>query len=166
MKLIIYISALLLALSASGVYASPSAASRPEESIVEHIEDNGNMTVNMPAALSARLNKVAAVEEKVEESPKHAVASNGKMGGYRIQVFSDNNARTAKAEARNRARNISAKFPEYATYVVFSSPYWRLRVGNFRTKDEADNAAHALKEAFPSYGREIRVVRDRITVGE
>ncbi len=162
MKVSIYISALLLALS----FINAGARNVGDGNIVGHIEKSGNVTVNMPSALLERLDRVKVEEEKLEEHPKAPAAASGKMGGYRIQVFSDNNARTAKTEARSRARNVSAKFPDYATYVVFSSPYWRLRVGNFRTKDEADNAAHLLKEAFPAYSREIRVVRDRIVVSE
>lgn len=126
------------------------------QSIVGHIEEGGAITVEMPARL---LDRLRYVEEKEEVKPV-----TGKMGGYRIQVFSDNNARTAKSEARTRARNISARFPQYPTYVVYSSPYWRLRVGNFRTQEEASNAANELKEAFPRYSREIRVVRDRVVI--
>ena len=165
MKISTCISVLLLVLSVLTVNASGVGSYSSDESIVEHIEKTGNVTVNMPDVLQERVGRAKTVEEKFEEKPVVTYPS-GKMGGYRIQVFSDNNARTAKAEARSRARNVSAKFPEYATYVVFSSPYWRLRVGNFRTQEEANNAAHMLKEAFPAYSREIRVVRDRITVGE
>lgn len=129
-------------------------------SIVEHIEADSAITVIMPEALEHRL---------IYEAPHATVEArhaSGKTGGYRIQVFSDNNARTAKAEARTRARNVAARFPQYPTYVVYSSPYWRLRVGNFRTQDDANAAAHELKEAFPRYSREIRVVRDRIIVAD
>lgn len=52
----------------------------------------------------------------------------------------------------------------FVTYVVYNSPYWRLRVGNFKTNEEAQTAAEELRMAFPSYAREIRVVRDRIVV--
>lgn len=157
---------LLPALSAVTASAQDVMSAPDSQSIVRHIEKEGNVTVNMPTELLERLvPTVKAVPVEAEET-KPAVAPSGKMGGYRIQVFSDNNARTAKAEARRRANTVSSKFPEYATYVVFSSPYWRLRVGNFRTQEEANNAAHQLKEAFPAYSREIRVVRDRIKVGE
>ncbi len=170
MKISFYISALLLALTVVGARAQDfSGQDSDDATIIEHIEENGNVAVNMPSELLKRLQPVNDETEKLEEQPKASattVPASGKMGGYRIQVFSDNNAQTAKAEARARAKNVSAKFPEYATYVVFSSPYWRLRVGNFRTQEEANNAAHLLKEAFPSYSREIRVVRDRITVGK
>lgn len=128
------------------------------KNIVEHIEADSMVTVIMPGALQERIhfiNDAATTAETV---------TTGKTGGYRIQVFSDNNARTAKSEARSRARNVGALFPQYPTYVVYNSPYWRLRVGNFRTREEANKAAEEIKEAFPSYVKEIRIVRDRITL--
>lgn len=114
--------------------------------------------VTMPDALMERIRFVNDASGSAE------AVTTGKMGGYRIQVFSDNNARTAKSEARTRARNVGALFPQYPTYVVYNSPYWRLRVGNFRTREEANKAADEIKEAFPSYVKEIRIVRDRITL--
>lgn len=84
--------------------------------------------------------------------------------GYRVQVFSDSNANTAKNEVRNRQRNVASRFPQYPTYVSFSSPYWRLKIGDFADQDAANNAANALRRAFPSYARDVRVVRDRINV--
>lgn len=126
--------------------------------IVGHIISDSTVTLTIPDALLLRLQPVESHESETVRPV------NGKMGGYRIQVFSDNNARTAKSEARTRARNVSARFPQYPTYVVYNSPFWRLRVGNFRTQEEANEAARELKEAFPSYMREIRVVRDRIVV--
>lgn len=157
MGLRLYITALAVS-AAISVPAQSVDAPEVHHSVVEHIEESGNVTVEMPEALLQRIQYVA---EKEDAKPV-----TGKMGGYRIQVFSDNNARTAKSEARTRARNISAQFPQYPTYVVYSSPYWRLRVGNFRTQEEANQAAHELKEAFPRYSREIRVVRDRVVIGD
>ncbi|MDE6317891.1 MAG: SPOR domain-containing protein, partial [Muribaculaceae bacterium] len=83
-------------------------------------------------------------------------------GGYRVQIYSDNNARTAKNEARTKERAISGAFPELATYVIYDSPYWRLRVGDCRSRAEAEELASRIKNAFPSYRSEITVVRDRI----
>lgn len=86
------------------------------------------------------------------------------MAGYRVQVFSDNNTRTAKTEANSKQRIISSRFPQYQTYVMYTSPYWRLKVGDFRTQQEATAAADELRKAFPAYSKEIRVVRDRVNI--
>lgn len=157
------------------VFGQAESAYGSSATVVERIESSGHIKVNMPERLKARLyakpeksepeaapkETTAEVQPAATKPTKHAT---GKMGGYRIQVFSDSNPSTAKAEARARARNINARFPQFGTYVVYSSPYWRLRVGNFRTQDEANAAAHELKDAFPSYSREIRVVKDRIII--
>ena len=78
--------------------------------------------------------------------------------GYRIQVFSDRNQRTAKSEALSRERNIKEAFPEMGTYITYDAPSWRLRVGDFRTRDEAASRLAELKELFPGYDEMIIVV--------
>ena len=88
--------------------------------------------------------------------------SRGKVVGYRVQIYTDQNVRTGKSEARNRERIVGRSFPQYSTYVSYSSPYWRLRVGDFRTQQEAQKAAAEIKRAFPRFSRDVRIVRDRI----
>lgn len=99
-------------------------------------------------------------QEEKEETPVYR--SKGKIVGYRVQVYADNNVRVAKGEARQRERAISRRFPSMTTYVAYASPYWRLRVGDFRTQAEAEKAAADIRRAFPGYAREVRIVRDRI----
>ncbi len=133
--------------------------------LCSHITDNGRVVISMPEKLRNRVTcEKAPVTHEQEHHNEEKTIVSGRMGGYRIQVFSDNNSRTAKGEARNRAHNISSQFPGYQTYVVYNSPFWRLRVGNFKSADEANAVADELKSAFPQYAKEIRVVRDRITV--
>ncbi|ROT22894.1 SPOR domain-containing protein [Muribaculaceae bacterium Isolate-110 (HZI)] len=132
--------------------------------IVDHITEGTTNTVTQPGALLKRLCKIVdnTEEEDRTEEPSKPVA--GRLAGYRVQVFSDNNVRTAKAEAASKQRVISARFPQYQTYVRYTSPYWRLKVGDFRTQQEANAAAEELRKAFPAYSKEIRVVRDRISM--
>ncbi len=129
--------------------------------IEEHIAADSIIVIRMPEMLKNRLR----MDSSKEHEPAHAVTK-GRTGGYRIQIFADNNPRTAKNEARTRARNVVSHFEQYPSYVEYKAPYWRTRIGNFRTHDEAEKAAAEIKEAFPGYSREIRVVRDRIIVGE
>ncbi len=130
--------------------------------IVDHITSGTTNIVTQPEQLLKRLLPVEVVEEEVKEEV--ARPTNGRMAGFRVQVFSDNNARTAKSEARSKQRVISSRFPQYQTYVMYTSPYWRLKVGDFKTQQEANNAADELRRAFPSYSKEIRVVRDRVNI--
>ncbi|MCH5244848.1 MAG: SPOR domain-containing protein [Muribaculaceae bacterium] len=132
-------------------------------SIVEHITADGENEVVMPEELLNRIGPDASIQIEDKTERKTAPTS-GRMAGYRVQVFSDNNTRTAKSEANNKARQIRAKFPQYQTHVMFTSPYWRLRVGDFKTQKEAEAAASSIKAAFPSMSKEIRVVKDRVNI--
>lgn len=134
-----------------------------EPLIVTHITGSGSNIIEMPLALQKLLQFNPEVEtEDVDEADSGV--SRRDMRGYRVQVFSDNNQRTAKNEARSKSRTISSRFPQYKAYVSYTSPYWRLRVGDFRTKKEADAAADELRSAFPSYSKEIRVVHDKVNL--
>lgn len=134
--------------------------------IVKHITEGRVNEVVMPEALYRLLLSEETMTDDTDLSAPEAAApvKQGHQAGYRVQVFSDNNPRTAKNEARSKSRNISSRLPQYRTYVVYTSPYWRLKVGDFRTQAEAEAAAEELKNVFPSYSKEIRVVRDKVNL--
>lgn len=153
-----YLSIIIVALVAVSVQAAEP--NDPVMTIAEQIEASGKATVVIPAKLNERLRPqkvgVDGDGDNATESTKVTT------GGYRIQAFSGNNARQSQAEAQSRSSLISAAFPEYETYVSFDAPYWRLKVGDFRTYEEASAALSILKAHFPAYAREMRLVRDRI----
>ena len=152
-----HLIAFLLAFIPALLTALPAAADDQAPDIVAHIIEADTTTViQLPDGLDDRLRYTEPVKEPVK-------AHNG-MAGYRIQVFSDNNVRTAKNEARKKEMTVAARFPQYRTYRIYSAPYWRVRVGDFRTNADAEAAAQALRSAFPAFSREIRVVKDRINV--
>lgn len=128
------------------------------QTIVDHITADGVNVVVQPAGLAERL---LFDDTPVEKNDNRVLKGNV---GYRVQLFSDNNSRTAKNEARAKERRVIARFPQYRSYVMFKAPYWRLRVGDFRTQQEANAAAEEIRRAFPSYSKEIRVVQDRINL--
>lgn len=132
--------------------------------IIDHITAGGRNTVELPDALRQRLVPSADAQTEQEEQREENTYKTHPAGrtGYRVQVFSDNNPRTAKSEAGSKQRAIASRFPQYQTYLRYTSPYWRLKVGDFRTRQEADAAAAELRRAFPAYSKEIRVVKDRI----
>ena len=117
------------------------------------VERHANVSITQPEELNARLVRSSS-------SGNNGEVTSG--AGYRLQVYSNNNARTAKSEAAARASQISERFPQWSTYVSWDAPYWRLRVGDFVTYQEATAAMSEMKQAFPAFRREIRVVRDRV----
>lgn len=81
--------------------------------------------------------------------------------GYRIQIFSGNNQRESKTEAYAKEKEINTLFTNLDTYVTFQSPFWKLRVGNFRTSEEAHAMLRELKKSFPRW-KEMFIVPDVI----
>lgn len=79
---------------------------------------------------------------------------------YKIQVFMGNNQQQSKREAESKQAQIRKVYPDMRTSVSFQSPFWRLRVGSFRTKEEAQDALQDMKKSFPSFGREMTVVSE------
>lgn len=84
--------------------------------------------------------------------------------GYRAQVFSGNNQRSSKEEAFRKEREIHDAFPDLTTYVTYNAPFWKLRVGDFRTHEEAYQTMRKLMAAFPAYGKEMYIVREEVRI--
>lgn len=87
-----------------------------------------------------------------------------KMRGYKIQAFSGNNQRTSKNEAYRKQGLINSSFPEHETVVLFESPFWRLRVGNFAERADAEEVLKEIRRSFPSFGREMYIVVDEVKI--
>ncbi len=84
--------------------------------------------------------------------------------GYKIQVFSGNDQRRSKNEAQIKKNQISNAFPGTEVVVIFNSPVWRVRAGNYRTYEEAYQALNDMKKAFPSFGKEMQIVESTIKI--
>jgi hypothetical protein len=87
-----------------------------------------------------------------------------KTSGFRVQVFMSNNSRTAKKEMMDKGSLIKGAFPDIATYQGYDAPNWKLLVGDFRTRDEADIFRKQLQKTIPELGKEMYIVRDKINI--
>lgn len=161
------ISNIALAIMLSLLPHNLTAAECDSTLIVNQINASGNIKVIQPDGMQQRLARPIA-EQGDDDSGQTATASvktpSSTKAGYRIQVFDDNNPRTAHREALAKKDQMSAAFPAYRTYVVFNSPYWRVKVGDFRSRTEAEAAKNEIVHAFPSLAAYVRIVRDRINV--
>ena len=69
--------------------------------------------------------------------------------GYRIQIFmeSGNEALNLAEEARDE---FAEKFTEIPAYLAFRAPYYRVRVGDFRTRLEAEQFLRKISLDYPN----------------
>ena len=66
-----------------------------------------------------------------------------KVKGYKIQLFN------GSEQGAYRIRDeFSSLFPKMDIQIEFFSPEWKVRVGNFKSRIEADRALLEIKEAF------------------
>jgi hypothetical protein len=81
---------------------------------------------------------------------------NRTISGYRIQLFSGNE--------RINANNIKTKFlrlfPEQTAYLSYQQPYFKIRVGDFRSKLEAKLFYNKIKDEFS----ESIIIQDKINL--
>lgn len=99
--------------------------------------------------------------ENVEKTEDHLFL---KTQGYRTQVFSGNNQRKSKEEALQKEKQVKELFPDVTTYVIYTAPFWRLRVGDFRSKEEAFHMQRLLMDAFPDFAKEMYIVKDEVKI--
>lgn len=92
----------------------------------------------------------------------HTARSSVHMG-YRIQVYTSN-MRGAKQEAYRLASRVRGAAPELSTYVSYSAPFWRLSVGDYSSRQEAQQQLNALRAAHPQLMREAYIVREKVRI--
>lgn len=143
-----------------------SAQENSDNSSVEGIVERINS--HEPGKGTVLLIQDMAITERIGKPGTNRITDNSErfveVNGYRIQVFAGNNQRVSKNEAYNKESEIKSIFPEYSTYVGFTAPFWRLRVGDFQSFQEAQQAISKLRSKFPSYGREMSIVKDKVRI--
>lgn len=88
------------------------------------------------------------------------------MQGYRVQVFSSNNQQTAKTEAFRIQKLVEESQLNVDVYVQYNTPFWKVRLGNFRTIEEAKLFKEEVTRLLPELQGDTYTVRDNIVVIE
>ena len=134
-------------LSALGVYGNDSISSRPNI-----FDEMPNVTVHQDSLVEVLLeHKIQGNNEMVE------------IDGYRVQIYSSNRQQSAKTEALQLEKEIAEKV-SMPVYVLYMTPFWKVRLGNFRTFEEANTFKNQFLAQFPQLQGDTYIVRDKIQV--
>lgn len=89
--------------------------------------------------------------DNLSASMNEHVATNSRrtISGYRVRIFFDNK-QTARVESENTLKKFNGLFPDVMAYRIYANPYFKVTVGDFRTKSEAMALLNRIKGAFPS----------------
>ncbi|MFA5419169.1 MAG: SPOR domain-containing protein [Bacteroidales bacterium] len=77
--------------------------------------------------------------------------------GYRIQIFFDAGNNSLNG-AQAAAANFQMLFPGDTAYISFNEPYYKVRVGDFRTRLEAESYLQQILPDFPN----AFIIKDKI----
>ncbi len=112
---------------------------------INSFAQKAKLTVNNDAYLDT------AIQKNID---KNKIAN--VIDGYRIQLFS--------GSERNNANALKTKFlklyPETPAYLIYQQPYFKLRVGDYRTKIEAQNIFYKLQDDFG----QVIIIPDKINL--
>ena len=71
------------------------------------------------------------------------------MDGFRVEIFFSSKM-DAKEQALKTKVDFLSEYPEYAVHIKFVAPNFRVRVGDFRTKNEAWKLYKKIQREYPT----------------
>lgn len=113
--------------------------------------DTSSVVVQKDPRIDMLIKKQVQVNELTTRDARRFVQ------GYRILVISTND----RNKATNAKTKIYQEFPELKAYLMWQSPYMKLKVGDFKTREEAEPYLSAIQRFFPTG---VYIVRDVIEV--
>ncbi len=98
--------------------------------------------------------------QDIEDAMKKHVASNPSrnISGFRVRIFSDNR-QSSRNDSEEALKRFEAGYPGIAAYRSYQAPFFRVTVGDFRTKSEAQELLQRVRADFP----EAFVVKENIS---
>ena len=136
MKKRLSILVIFLGLGAMAIGQNPG-----EQEVLSHLQDGGTegkIRLEADSLLVVNYYKLLTASAKVKGVP-----------GYRIRIFSESGLGAKEKQQRIRARFLT-EFPEIDAYNRYDEPYFKVYVGDCRTRSEALKLYDQIKKEFPN----------------
>lgn len=119
--------------------------------VITSAQDTSSVVVHKDPRMDVLLKKQGDANASVRKANARTAR------GYRLLVINTNKRDDAIA-AKTR---VYTNFPELKAYLVYQSPYFKLKVGNFKTREEAQQYQKSLGYHFP---KGVFIVNDTIEI--
>jgi hypothetical protein len=73
----------------------------------------------------------------------------GSISGFRIQIFFDS-GNNSKSKAVSAMSEFRSKHSKVEAYLMFQEPNYKVRVGDFRSRMDAQRFLHKLGDSYPN----------------
>jgi hypothetical protein len=104
----------------------------------------GNLNIQQDPAIDSLINRYILISKKIYSEKGYYG-----MDGFRIQIYASSN-RNAREESNKARAEFMNKFPDIVSYPLFQDPgYFKIRVGDFRTRTEATKLFLIISKEFP-----------------
>lgn len=114
-------------------------------------QDSSSVVVHKDTRLDVLLKKQGDINAAIKKANARTAR------GFRLLVINTNK----RDEAIAAKTKVYTNFPELKAYLVYQSPYFKLKVGNFKTREEAQQYQKSLGYYFP---KGVFVISDMIEV--
>jgi len=113
--------------------------------------DTNSVIVHKDARIDLLIKKQIQINEETSREAR-------RIGrGYRLLVI-NTNKRDEAVEAKTKVYTF---FPELKSYLIYQSPYFKLKVGNFKERKEAEDYRERLQKYFP---KGVFIMNDTIEI--
>lgn len=135
-KFIVTLCALL-----SFVVAANGQVQQPADTVVASSDSTVFESLGSSVVASDSLQK--SMQEYIAENPSRNVSV------FRLRIFFDNK-RDARAVSEQVMSEFQEIYPSVPVFRGYSNPYFKVTVGNFRSKSEAMKFLNEIKSQYPS----------------
>jgi hypothetical protein len=121
-------------------------AQEPSDSLVYH----SDMLLYLQSPTDNGSHIILRQSTAIKELLNNYVARNHykKLQGFRVRIFFDN-SQSARQRALEAETNFKTQYPDTPTYYTYQNLYFKVAVGDFRTKSEAMHFLRTIVEQYP-----------------
>ncbi len=101
------------------------------------------LMINLSGSVSASDSIDLAMVKQIEKNKKR------KIQGYRIRIYFDN-SQNARMVSQQIEEQFSSQYPDIPIYRVYANPYFKVTVGDFRSKSHAMKFLNEIIYKYPT----------------
>ena len=102
--------------------------------------NSGSVVVHKDARVDSLISKQIQINEETTRDSRRNIP------GYRILVLTSND----RNKVFNAKVQIYQEYPELQSYIMYQAPNYKLKLGNFKTQDEAQPYIDKLSKIYPT----------------
>jgi len=139
-----------LLFSAVGIFFF-TVCSFSQDTTLKAIDTGSSVVIHKDQRVDMLIRKQIEINEETSRDARRIAR------GFRLLVVNTNN----REDALSAKTKVYTYFPELKLYLIYQSPYYKLKVGNFKERKDAEAYQKKLNDFFP---KGVFVINDIIEV--